>query len=223
MTRRATTLRSSRLLALLALLIVSSLALPFAANANAPIDSKERGEMPTTGGLRPGPLGLEPDPYSIFGVQPIAIRIEKAQVDAQVEVQEIVEGVMLNPSGPWIVSWYRETGRLGALDNIVLAGHLDYWDVGEAVFYNLGKLAEGDTIEITGEDGVVYAYEVEWVKSYEVADLDAKELRNIVGKTDTETLTLITCGGPFDYNKGEYLERMVVRAHRVTETSATER
>jgi LPXTG-site transpeptidase (sortase) family protein len=217
MPRRATAIRSSRLLALLALLIASSLALPFAATANAPVDSKEKGEMPTTGGLRPGPLGLNPDPFSILGVQPIAIRIEKAEVDAQIEVQEIVDGVMLNPSGPFVVSWYRETGRLGALDNIVLAGHLDYWDVGEAVFFNLGQLKKGDTIEITGEDQVVYKYEVEWVKNYQVADLDAKEVQKIVGKTDEEQLTLITCGGPFDYNRGEYLERMVVRANRLAE------
>ncbi|MCC6790261.1 MAG: class F sortase, partial [Thermomicrobiales bacterium] len=215
MFRRAIALRTSRMLALMALVIASSLALPFAATAYAPIESAEKGEMPTTGGLRPGPLGLNPDPYSILGVQPVAIRIEKAAVDATIEVQEIVEGVMLNPSGPFVVSWYRETGRLGALDNIVLAGHLDYWDVGEAVFYNLGRLEEGDVIEITGEDDVVYKYEVEWVKSYQVADLDTKELRNIVGKTDSETLTLITCGGTFDYNQGEYLERMIVRAHRV--------
>lgn len=217
MSRRTTAFRSSRLLALLALLIVSSLAFPFASTAAAPVDSKEKGEMPTTGGLRPGPLGLNPNPYSVFGVQPIAIRIEKAQVDAQVEVQEIVDGVMLNPSGPFVVSWYRETGRLGALDNVVMAGHLDYWDVGEAVFYNLGQLQEGDVIEITGEDETVYKYEVQWVQNYKVADLDAKDVQKIVGKTDEEQLTLITCGGPFDYNRGEYLERMVVRANRVAE------
>ena len=202
---------------LVALLIGSTLLLPLAATSAAPVDSKEIGEMPTSGGLRPGPIGLEPDPYHIRGVQPVAIKIEKAQVDAQVEVQEIVDGVMLNPSGPFIVSWYRETGHLGDADNIVMAGHLDYYDVGEAVFWHLGDLKEHDIIEVTGADDVVYKYEVEWVRNYPVADLDAKEVKKLVGRTDTEQLTLITCGGPFDYNRGEYLERMVVRASRVTE------
>jgi LPXTG-site transpeptidase (sortase) family protein len=217
MFRRPAVFRSSGLLVLLALLIASSFALPFAATANAPVDSKEKGEMPTSGGLRPGPIGLDPDPYRIRGVQPVAIKIEKAQVDAQVEVQEIVDGVMLNPSGPFVVSWYRETGHLGDKDNIVMAGHLDYWDVGEAVFYHVGDLKEGDIIEITGADDVVYKYKVEWVRNYKVADLDKKEVQSIVGKTNDEQLTLITCGGPFDYNRGEYLERLVVRASRVAD------
>ena len=197
---------------LAALLIASTILLPLAATSAAPIDSKEIGEMPTSGGMRPGPIGLDPDPYRVRGVQPVAIKIEKAQVDAEVEVQEIVDGVMLNPSGPFIVSWYRETGSLGDADNIVMAGHLDYYDVGEAVFWRLGELAEGDVIEITGADGVVYRYEVEWVRNYVVAELDAKEVKKIVGRTDTEQLTLITCGGPFDYDKGEYTERIVIRS-----------
>jgi LPXTG-site transpeptidase (sortase) family protein len=205
------------LLVLLALMIASSLVLPFTATAFAPVKSSEKGEMPTTGGLRPGPLGLDPNPYRIRGVQPIAIKIDKAQVDAQVEVQQIVDGVMLNPSGPYVVSWYRETGQLGEKDNVVMAGHLDYWDVGQAVFYHLGDLKKGDTIEVTGEDNVVYKYKVDWVRNYTVADLDAKGVQKIVGKTSKEQLTLITCGGPFDYNRGEYLQRMVVRATRVAE------
>lgn len=217
MSLRPAIVRSQGWLALLALLIGSSVALPLAATANAPVDSVEQGEMPTTGGLRPGPIGLEPDPFRIRGVQPVAIKIEDASVEAQVEVQEIVDGVMLNPSGPFVVSWYRETGHLGDLDNIVMAGHLDYYDVGEAVFYNLGDLEEGDIIEITGADDEIYRYEIEWVRNYAVADLDAKAVKKIVGRTNEERLTLITCGGPFDYNRGEYLERMVVRAVRVAD------
>ncbi len=212
MSRRLGIVRSRGWLMLLALLITSSVALPLSATANAPVDSKEKGEMPTTGGLRPGPLGLEPEPYRIRGVQPVAIRIEDARVDAQVEVQEIVDGVMLNPSGPFVVSWYRETGHLGDKDNIVMAGHLDYWDVGEAVFYYLGDLEEGDIIEVTGADDHVYKYRVDWVRNYAVADLDAKEVKKIVGQTKDEQLTLITCGGPFLPEFGSYRDNVVVVA-----------
>ncbi|MEZ4505001.1 MAG: hypothetical protein R2848_03815 [Thermomicrobiales bacterium] len=45
-------------------------------------------------------------------------------------------------------------------------------------------------------------------------------LDKIVGPTDNESLTIITCGGPFDYTNGVYLERTIVRAHRV-ETPVT--
>lgn len=199
--------------AIMALLLLSVVALPFTADARAPIAPVGNGEVPTTGGLRPGPVGLTPPLPS--GVKPIGIRIERAKVDSQVEVQDILNGVMQNPSGPFIVSWYQGTGKLGQADNIVMAGHLDYWDVGQAVFYNLGKLKKDDVIEVTGDNNQTYRYKVEWVKNFKVAELDEKGVQEIVGSTPDEQLTLITCGGPFDYARGEYLERMVVRAARV--------
>lgn len=202
-------------LALLAPALVGSTWPGAARAARDPIDSKELGELPTVGGPRPGPIGIDPVQFRKRGVNPIAIKIQKAEVDAQIEQQDIVNGVMQNPSGPYIVSWYRETGHLGEDDNIVMAGHLDYWDVGEAVFFKVWQLQKGDKIEVIGEDKVVYTYKVDWVKNYKIADLDAKGVQEIVGNTKTEKLTLITCGGPFDFQKGEYLERIVIRATRI--------
>ncbi|MGH2535211.1 MAG: class F sortase [Thermomicrobiales bacterium] len=177
------------------------------------IVSTRVGEMPTTGGLRPGPVGLAPEePSRREGVEPVAIAIERAQVDAVIEIIEIVDGVMQNPTGPWVVSWYKETAKLGELGNAVMAGHLDYWDVGPAVFYNIGLLEQGDQITVTGENGEQYVYEVDWLENYDVANAP---IQDIVGPTEDESLTLITCGGPFDYQTGEYLQRTVVRAHRV--------
>lgn len=178
------------------------------------IASSRLGEIPTTGGLRPGPIGLTPPPAAVIqGVLPVSIQIAKAQVDAQVETIEIVDGVMQNPTGPWVVSWYKETARLGEVGNAVMAGHLDYWDVGPAVFYNITQLTKGDTIDVTGDDGQVYTYAVEWLRNYDTANAPIQE---IVGPTEEESLTLITCGGPFDYVNGVYLQRTVVRAIRTT-------
>ncbi|MGH2562507.1 MAG: class F sortase, partial [Thermomicrobiales bacterium] len=169
------------------------LALAAPAIAAAPVSQSEgSGEMPTTGGLRPGPLGFDPPQLRTPGVRPIAIKIEDAQVDAEVEVTEIVQGVMQNPSGPFVVAWYKETARLGELGNVVLAGHLDYWDVGEAVFFHLGELEENDVIELTGADDEVYQYKVEWVENYEVAQLDPTKIEEIVGSIEGEHVTLIT-------------------------------
>lgn len=178
-----------------------------------PIESTRFGEMPTTGGMRPGPSGLiDPPQFTTPGALPVAIAIDKAQVNAQIETIEIVDGVMQNPTGPWVVSWYKETAKLGQIGNCVCAGHLDYWDVGPAVFYNIGLLAPGDTVDLTGDDGEVYTYAVDWNELYDAANAP---IQDIVGPTDAENLTLITCGGPFDYANGEYLQRTVVRATRV--------
>lgn len=203
-------------IALVALMIFVGMAAT--AVAQDQIVSTKLGEMPSVGGQRPGPIGADPEAAEIEGALPVAISIEKIAVTAQVETIEIVDGVMQDPTGPWVVSWYEETGTLGELNNIVMAGHLDYWDVGPAVFYNIKSLAKGDKIEVTGDDGQLYTYEVDWVQQYDAANAP---IQDIIGPTDTEDLTLITCGGPFDYQNGVYLQRTVVRSHRVpTEASS---
>ena len=121
---------------------------------------------------------------------------------------------MQNPSGPYVVSWYRGTGKLNQDNNIVMAGHLDYYDVGEAVFYNLGKVKAKDLVEVTGSDKIVYQYAVESVEDVEIAELTAEEVQAIVGKTSDEILTLITCSGTFDASAQQYSQRKIVRAKR---------
>ncbi len=182
------------------------------------IVSSEVGEMPTTGGMRPGPVGEQPfGADAQEGAVPVAIEIANAAVNAQIERQQIVDGVMLDPTGPWVISWYEESSKLGELGNILMAGHLDYWDVGPAVLYNVNNLNEGDLIQVTGDDGEIYTYSVLWRENFETA---TAPIQDIVGPTDAESLTLITCGGPFDYANGVYLQRTVVRAERVTTETA---
>jgi LPXTG-site transpeptidase (sortase) family protein len=183
-------------------------------SAMAPVEGNARGDMPTTGGMRPGPVGMEPAKMRRKGVTPVAMKIAKAQVDAQVEPQPIQDGVMVDPSGPFVVAWYEDTGKLGQETNLVFAGHLDYYNVGQAVFFHLGALTEGDEIQVIGEDNDTFTYIVEWARNYTVDDLDSNAIQEIVGKTEAESVTLITCGGPFDFNVGQYLERYVVRAKR---------
>lgn len=209
--------------ALWAVLLVGTLSLgglTVALAQDSRIEPSTVGEVPTTGGLRPGPAGALASTATptAKGTIPVAIQIPVAAVDAQVETNEIVDGVMQDPTGPWVISWYKESPKLGQVGNILMAGHLDYWDVGPAVLYNINNLNQGDTISITGEDGKVYTYEIDWRENFATANAP---LDKIVGPTDNESLTIITCGGPFDYANGVYLERTVVRAHRVeTPTSA---
>ncbi len=204
-----------RVIGLLTLIMMLSAFMPMAGLAQGVVGPRQVGEMPTTGGMRPGPSEASPGDRKP-GILPIALRVQSVDIEAPIEQQEIIDGVMQNPSGPFVVSWYKETGRLGETNNIVMAGHLDYWDVGEAVFYNVWKLEPGETIEVLGKDDVVYQYKVDWVRNFKVAELTPETIQSeIVGATPVETLTLITCGGPFDYAAGEYEERIVIRATRV--------
>jgi sortase (surface protein transpeptidase) len=173
-------------------------------------------QLPTwgLGDLQAGPLGINPanDPGQI----PVVMRIPDAGVDAEVERQQIVDGQMLDPTGPWVVAWYEQTARAGAIGNCVAAGHVDYWDVGPSVFYDLSDIGEGSLIDVTGKDGTVYTYAVTNIRRVEIATLTVEELNgpDLVGYTDYPALTLITCGGTFDGS--EYLERDIVRGELVS-------
>lgn len=181
---------------------------------SAPIVSTRTGEVPSTGVRRPGPfdqaqLASSRPP----GLAPIALQVERAAIDAPIEALKVVDGAMQDPTGPWSVAWYENLASLGEGGNVVMAGHIDYWNVGPAVFYSIDDLAEGDEINVIAEDGQTFTYAVEWVRQY---DAEAVPLDEVVGPTTTESLTLITCGGTFDYATAHYLNRTVVRANQVT-------
>jgi len=179
------------------------------------IQSSLPGEMPTTGGLRPGPVGQPPPESAIGTTVPVSIMVEAAGIDAVVETLDIVNGRMENPTGPWVVSWYRQSAALGEIGNAMLAGHVDYWGVGPSVFYNVGDLAEGDRIELTGENGEVFSYDVVWNETYTLDELVSGTMAEVVAASDDQIVTLFTCGGEFDYVNGEYLSRTIVRGRRV--------
>src|SRR5687767_123379 len=103
------------------LTVAAALGLSAKTAAQEEIVSTRQGETPTTGGQRPGPIGVEPEASQAQGVLPVSIAVEKLNLNAQVETVQIVDGVMQDPTGPWVVSWYKETGRLGEIDNVVMA------------------------------------------------------------------------------------------------------
>jgi LPXTG-site transpeptidase (sortase) family protein len=181
-----------------------------------PAEEGELAEVPSFGGARPGPI------LPIFtgiprGIAPIQLQIDRAGIDAPIERGQILDGVMQDPTGPWVVTWYEELSFLGQGTNVVMAGHVDYWDVGPAVFWGVPSLVEGDIIRVVAEDGEVFEYQVEWTRLYHVATELTPEViqTDIVGDTGKESLTLITCGGDFNYDTGEYVSRVIVRATRI--------
>jgi sortase (surface protein transpeptidase) len=217
---------------LIALALLLSLLLPLVGAAAQETDAEEDvattealSEVPTTGARRPGPIILaatrvaapEPEPEPVEGVAPIALQVDSVGVDAPIELGAVVDGAMQDPSGPWVVSWYEPLGKVGEGGNVVMAGHVDYWNVGPAVFWDIRELPAGEVIRVVGEDGKNYEYAVQWIERYDAAGLTPEVIQNdIVGDTGEETLTLITCGGTFDPATGEYNERWVVRANLIS-------
>ncbi len=165
---------------------------------------------------RPVPRGFNPGDLSqAKGARPVGIEVAAAGVDAEIEVINIIDGVMQDPTDPLLVSWYEESAKLGEIGNVLFAGHVNWYSIGAAVFFNLEDLAEDDEIIATGEDGELYRYAVVWNETVELATLTPKRIEELVGQTKIESVTLVTCGGEFDAATGHYLSRTVVRGRRL--------
>ena len=151
---------------------------------------------------------------------PIArLVIPAIDVDAGVETRSVTaDGVMENPTGPHDVAWYNFSALPNRAGNIVMSGHLDYVNVGAAVFYHLDELQPGDEVLISLENGETATYRVTSVQAY---DVDEAPVDEIVGPTEVETVTLITCGGSFNASTREYDERVIVRAERAGDEVGT--
>jgi LPXTG-site transpeptidase (sortase) family protein len=134
-------------------------------------------------------------------------------VDAPVEIKSLDENnAMQTPDQPFDVVWYDFSGQPGAAGNAVFAGHLDYHDVGPAVFWDLGTLNEGDVVQVRMEDGTQLEYRVTAIATFDEA---TAPVHDIVAPTSVPSITLITCAGAFDEDTRLYDQRLVVRAEEI--------
>ncbi|MHB8515957.1 MAG: class F sortase [Dehalococcoidia bacterium] len=169
----------------------------------APISSPTPGPTPTPSAQFP--------PGDSSPIDRLVIQSQK--IDAPVVVKGVdAAGVMQSPDNAYDTAWYDFTSRPGFDGNAVFAGHVDYIHVGKAVFWNLKDLNPGDIIEVRLKDGTVYRYAVTFKQQFEA---DTAPVNEIVGPTPKQTVTLITCGGTFNYTTHQYDKRLVVRAERI--------
>ncbi|MEO6983227.1 MAG: SH3 domain-containing protein, partial [Edaphobacter sp.] len=91
-----------------------------------------------------------------------------------------------------------------------------------AVLRNVASLSKGAEMTVLGVDGGSYVYALESTERVEVATLTQEKIKEIVGPTDYAALTIITCGGRFNYDAGEYYERDILRARLVSEKTGNE-
>ena len=166
---------------------------------------------PASGGSTPAATANGPEST----VPIVRLVIPKIKVDAPVVVKGVgADGYMETPDNGYDVAWYGFTARPGGAGNAVFSGHVDYYNIGSAVFWNLGKLQPDDLMEIRLEDGTVYTYRVTGKGAFDETDAPVER---IVGPTPVESVTLITCTGTFNRATRQYDKRLVIRAERVDE------
>ncbi|MGD0559445.1 MAG: class F sortase [Streptosporangiaceae bacterium] len=105
-------------------------------------------------------------------------------------------------------AWYKYSVTPGQLGASVILGHVDSYG-GPAVFFRLGAIRPGDTIDVTLADGVTAVFRVTGVRTYPKSSYPSSLIYSAHGYSG---LRLITCGGDFDYSTGHYLSSVVVFA-----------
>lgn len=168
----------------------------------------------------PGPPPTPTAKFPPGSTAPVArLRIPSVEIDAPVVVRGLdPDGKMLTPDTSYDTAWYDFSARPGSDGNAVFSGHVDYVNVGEAVFWDLKDVEQGEVIEVEMEDGSTYKYAVISRWQY---DADTAPIDDIVGPTPEQSITLITCSGTFNSSTHQYDKRLIVRAERILEPSAS--
>ena len=112
------------------------------------------------------------------------------------------------PANASLAAWYKYSATPGQIGASVIEGHVDSYS-GPAVFFRLGALRPGDTVNVTLADGITAIFRVTGVREYPKISFPAK---TIYGTSNYAALRLITCGGAFDYATGHYVSSTVVFA-----------
>ena len=162
----------------------------------------------------PGPSPSQtPTPPPVAIEVPSRLVIETIGVDAPVVTFGLdEEGLPQVPLNGIQVAWYDFSAKPGAGSNAVFAGHIN-WERGPAVFADLSQIQIGDSIKLITSGGAL-AYTV--TDSFLVDPEDPASLK-VMEPTETDTVTLISCGGtwipdPSELFGGQYTNRVIVRA-----------
>ncbi|MFD8900648.1 class F sortase [Streptomyces ardesiacus] len=107
-----------------------------------------------------------------------------------------------------LAGWYEAGTTPGERGTAVVAGHVDNAR-GPAVFYRLGALKKGSTIEVDRRDGGLAVFTVDAVEVYAA---DAFPDEKVYSAADRPELRVITCGGAYSRSTG-YQGNVVVFAH----------
>jgi sortase (surface protein transpeptidase) len=143
--------------------------------------------------------------------KPTRIRIARIGVDAPVtEVGLDAAGNLPAPSADDrnLAGWYQQSAAPGTAGNAVLDGHVDTLR-GPAVFYGLGALHKGDTIDVLRADQSTAEFTADAIEVY---PKNAVPSDRVYGDTNQPQLRLITCGGKYTKSTG-YQGSVVVYAH----------
>ena len=194
---------------------VAPTATPTRAAATATATPTTARPAAATSPASPTPSG-SPTPSVADVGAPARLKIPAIEVDAAVErVGLDEENAMAVPEDPHNTAWYKYGPRPGQPGSAVIAGHVDYRDIGPVVFWRLHELQEGDEIIVVDEHGVERHFVVTANETYPRAEAPVDE---IFGPAPGPRLALVTCDreSTFYRDRREYQNNIVVYAEPKT-------
>ena len=144
-------------------------------------------------------------------VTPTRIALPDLGIDMEVEAEGIdQEGAMALPKNAATAGWYRfGPGLRESAGATVIAAHVDSPHDGIGPFSRLKDAVVGSLVNVTADDGSTVAYTVTEVRS--VGKISAP-MAEVFDRAGSPRLTLVTCGGAFDYDTGHYVDNVIVTA-----------
>jgi hypothetical protein len=185
----------------------------------APAGSSATRSFSTTPSTSPVPVAAQPIPSATAArptptphrlARPVQLRLPRLGVRALVVDVVTTEGVLGVPDDPRQVGWWTGSALPGsASGSTVLDGHVDSATRGAGALFDLGRLENGDPIEVSDRSGAVSTYRV----TARQVLVKAQGLpASLFARDGAPRLVLITCGGPFDAATRHYRDNVVVLA-----------
>ncbi|WP_204000077.1 class F sortase [Micromonospora lutea] len=166
-----------------------------------------------TGGERGSSTAVVPAERT--AARPVSLSIPSIEVSAPVKpVGDAPDGTIGVPplSRHEETGWYDRGPAPGDPGPAVIVGHVDTKS-GPSVFYHLGKLTVGDTVEVTREDDSVAVFTVNSVERFPKDRLPADR---VYGHEGPPGLRLITCGGEWLGGGTGYADNVIAFATLTT-------
>ncbi|MFJ8729961.1 class F sortase [Streptomyces bauhiniae] len=167
--------------------------------------------QPSAAEGRPDPGGERGAAPPLVASPPTRIRIPAIRVNAPLMGLSLTSSGSLDvppPAEKNLAGWYEAGTTPGDTGTAVVAGHVDNTE-GPAVFYDLGALKRGATIEVDREDATTAVFTVDAVEVYAAKDFPDEK---VYGASSRPELRVITCGGGYSKSTG-YQGNVVVFAH----------
>lgn len=195
------------------MLIAGALVVIRALTSGAALPPASAQEVPSTVGTNapyaPNPSSVAPP---LSPSTPMAIEIPAIRVNAPVmRLGRNSDGSLEVPplDNHNLAGWYDRSVTPGQKGSSIILGHVDNY-TGPSVFFNIKTLRRGDKIDIVRAGGRTAVFAVDGVQKVAKALFPANA---IYGNVPYAGMRLITCGGPFDAARGQYLDSIVVYAH----------